>query len=82
MVIVSLDAAMAGGAEIVAAKRMTQSANDRCKDDLIGEKKELITFADFSMKRKTTRQHRRVSEDETILSEEHSNIRKSPRLQP
>jgi len=30
---------MAGGAAIAAVNRMTQSANDRCKDDLIGEKK-------------------------------------------
>jgi hypothetical protein len=39
MAIVSFDAAMAGGAAIVAVKTMAQSANDRCKDDLIGEKK-------------------------------------------
>jgi hypothetical protein len=39
MAIVSLDDAMVGGVAIVAAKRMAQSANDRCKDDLIGEKK-------------------------------------------
>jgi len=39
MATVSLDAAMAGGAAIVAANRMAQSANDRCKNDLIGEKK-------------------------------------------
>jgi hypothetical protein len=30
---------MAGGAAIVAVKKMAQSANDRCKDDLISEKK-------------------------------------------
>jgi hypothetical protein len=54
MAMVSLDAAVAGGAEIVAAKRMAQSANDRCKEDLIGKKEELITFADFNMKRNTT----------------------------
>jgi hypothetical protein len=30
---------MAGGVAIVAVKKMAQSANDRCKDDLIGEKK-------------------------------------------
>jgi hypothetical protein len=30
---------MAGGAAIAAVNRMAQSANDRCKDDLIGEKK-------------------------------------------
>jgi hypothetical protein len=30
---------MAGGAAIVVVNRMAQSANDRCKDDLIGEKK-------------------------------------------
>jgi hypothetical protein len=51
---------MAGGAAMVAVNRMAQSANDRCKDDLIGEKEELITFADFSMKRKTRRQGRHV----------------------
>jgi hypothetical protein len=39
MATVSLDAAMAGGAAMVAVSRMAQSANDRCKDDLIGEKK-------------------------------------------
>jgi hypothetical protein len=39
MVTVSLDDALTGGAEIVAARRIAQSANDRCKDDLIGEKK-------------------------------------------
>jgi hypothetical protein len=39
MATVSLDAAMAGGTAMVAVKRMAQSANDRCKDDLIGEKK-------------------------------------------
>jgi hypothetical protein len=39
MATVSLDAAMAGGAAIVAVNRIAQSANDRCKDDLIGEKK-------------------------------------------
>jgi len=30
---------VAGGAAMVAVNRMAQSANDRCKDDLIGEKK-------------------------------------------
>jgi hypothetical protein len=39
MATVSLDVAMAGGTAIVAVKRMAQSANDRCKDDLIGKKK-------------------------------------------
>jgi len=39
MATVSLDAAMAGGAAIVAVNRMAQSANDRCKDDLIGERR-------------------------------------------
>jgi hypothetical protein len=39
MATVSLDDAGAGGAAIVAVNRMAQSANDRCKDDLIGEKK-------------------------------------------
>jgi hypothetical protein len=39
MATVSLDAAVAGGAAIVAVNRRAQSANDRCKDDLIGEKK-------------------------------------------
>jgi len=39
MATVSLDAAIAGGVAIVAVSRMAQSANDRCKDDLIGEKK-------------------------------------------
>jgi hypothetical protein len=39
MATVSFDAAMAGGAAIVAVNRMAQSANDRCKYDLIGEKK-------------------------------------------
>jgi hypothetical protein len=39
MATVSLDAAIAGGAVIVAVNRMAQSANDRCKYDLIGEKK-------------------------------------------
>jgi hypothetical protein len=39
MATVSLDAAMAGGAAIVAVNRMAQSANDRCKYDLIDEKK-------------------------------------------
>jgi hypothetical protein len=39
MATVSLDAPMAGGTAIVAVNRMAQSANDRCKDDLIGEKK-------------------------------------------
>jgi hypothetical protein len=53
MATVSLEAAIAGGAAIVAVNRIAPSANDRCKDDLIGEKEELITFADFSMKRKT-----------------------------
>jgi hypothetical protein len=38
MAIVSLDAAMAGGAAIVAVKRMAQSAADRRKDNLIGKK--------------------------------------------
>jgi hypothetical protein len=36
---VSFDAAIAGGTAIEAVKKMAQSANDRCKDDLIGEKK-------------------------------------------
>jgi hypothetical protein len=31
---------------------MAQSANDRCKDDLIGEKKSYLRFADIRMKRK------------------------------
>ena len=39
MATVSFDAAIAGGVAVVAAKRMAQSANDRCKDDLIGKKK-------------------------------------------
>jgi hypothetical protein len=39
MATVSLDAAMAGGAVIVAVNRMAQSAADRRKDNLIGEKK-------------------------------------------
>jgi hypothetical protein len=39
MATVSLDVAWAGGAAMVAVKRMAQSANDRCKDDLIGKKK-------------------------------------------
>jgi len=39
MATVSRDAAMAGGAAIVAVNRIAQSANDRCKDGLIGEKK-------------------------------------------
>jgi len=30
---------MIGGVAIVAVNKMAQSANDRCKDDLIGEKK-------------------------------------------
>jgi hypothetical protein len=61
MATVSLDAAaMAGGAAMVAVNRMAQSANDRCKDDLIGEKEELITFAELSMKRKTRGQGRHV----------------------
>ena len=81
MAIFSLDAALAGGAAIAAVNRMTQSANDRCKDNLIGEKEELITFADFGMKRKTTRQDGHVSRNETIRTLEHSNIRKSSWLQ-
>jgi hypothetical protein len=81
MAIFSLDAALAGGAAIAAVNRMTQSAKDRCKDDLIGEKEELITFAGFSMKRKTTRQDGHVSRNETILTREHSNIRKNSGLQ-
>jgi hypothetical protein len=39
MATVSLDEAIAGGAAIEAVNRMAQSAKDRCKDDLIGEKK-------------------------------------------
>jgi len=39
MATVSLDAAMAGGTAMVAVNRMAQSANDRCKDDLIGERR-------------------------------------------
>jgi hypothetical protein len=39
MATVSLEEALAGGAAIVAVNRIAQSANDRCKDDLIGEKK-------------------------------------------
>ena len=39
MATVSLDAAMTGGAAMAAVNTMAQSANDRCKDDLIGEKK-------------------------------------------
>jgi hypothetical protein len=39
MATVSLDAAMVGGAAIVAVNRMAQSANDRCKYDLIDEKR-------------------------------------------
>jgi len=39
MATVSLDAALAGGAAIVAVNRMAQSASDRCKDDLIGKKR-------------------------------------------
>jgi hypothetical protein len=42
MAIVSLEAAWVDGAAIVEVKRMAQSANDRCKDDLIGEKEELV----------------------------------------
>jgi hypothetical protein len=38
MATVSLEEALAGGAAIVAVNRIAQSANDRCKDDLIGEK--------------------------------------------
>jgi hypothetical protein len=38
MAIVSFELAKAGGAAIVAVKRMAQSASDRCKDNLIGEK--------------------------------------------
>jgi hypothetical protein len=38
MATVSLELAMAGGAAIVAAKRMAQSAADRRKDNLIGKK--------------------------------------------
>ena len=38
MAIVSFDAAMAGGAAIVAVNRMAQSAADRRKDNLIGKK--------------------------------------------
>jgi hypothetical protein len=37
-VIVSFELAKAGGAAIVAVKRMAQSASDRRKDNLIGEK--------------------------------------------
>jgi len=81
MAIFSLDAALAGGVAIAAVSRMTQSANDRCKDDLIGEKEELITFAGFSMKRKTTTQDGHLSRNETILTREHSNIRKNSGLQ-
>jgi hypothetical protein len=39
MATVSLEEALAGGAAIVAVNRIAQSANDRCKDNLIGEKK-------------------------------------------
>jgi len=39
MATVSLEAALAGGAAIAAVNRMAKSANDRCKDDLIGKKK-------------------------------------------
>jgi hypothetical protein len=39
MAIVSLDAAMAGGAAIVAVRRMAQSASDCRKDDFICEKR-------------------------------------------
>jgi hypothetical protein len=39
MAIVSFDAAIAGGAAIVAVKSMAQSAADRRKDSLIGKKK-------------------------------------------
>jgi len=38
MPIVSLDAAMAGGAVMVAVNRMAQSAADRRKGNLIGKK--------------------------------------------
>jgi len=38
MVIVSFELAKAGGAAIVAVKRRAQSASDRRKDNLIGEK--------------------------------------------
>ena len=38
MAIVSFDAAMAGGAAIVAVNKMAQSAADRRKDSLIGKK--------------------------------------------
>lgn len=38
MAIVSFDAAMAGGAAIVAVNKMAQSAADRLKDSLIGKK--------------------------------------------
>jgi len=39
MATVSLDAAMAGGAAIVAVNRMAQSAADRRKDNLIGKRR-------------------------------------------
>jgi hypothetical protein len=39
MATVSLDVALAGGAAMVAVKRMAQSANDRCKDGLIGKRR-------------------------------------------
>jgi hypothetical protein len=39
MATVSLDDALAGGAAIVTVNKIAQSASDRCKDDLIGEKK-------------------------------------------
>jgi hypothetical protein len=39
MATVSLEAALAGEAARVVVNRMAQSAKDRCKDDLIGEKK-------------------------------------------
>jgi hypothetical protein len=55
MATVSLDAAMAGGAAIVAVNRMAQSAADRRKDNLIGLKRAFATLADFSRERKTMR---------------------------
>jgi hypothetical protein len=38
MAIVSFELAKAGGAAMVAVKRMAQSASDRRKDDVISEK--------------------------------------------
>jgi hypothetical protein len=55
MAIVSFDAAMAGGAAIVAVNKMAQSAADRRKDSLIG-KKEVYH---------TRRFHQQAQDDET-----------------